>query len=50
VFKVRMSFGVGVGDIIKALELANEIRSRFVDAPEQFKAISNELVVPVATH
>jgi hypothetical protein len=37
-----MSFGFGVSDVIKALELANEIRTRFVDAPEQFKAISNE--------
>jgi hypothetical protein len=37
-----MSFGFGVGDFIKALELANEIRTRFVDAPDQFKAISNE--------
>jgi hypothetical protein len=42
VFKVTMSFGFGVGDFIKALELANEIRTRFVDALDQFKAISNE--------
>jgi len=42
VFKVTMSFGFGVGDFIKSLELANEIRTRFVDAPDQFKAISNE--------
>ncbi len=37
-----MTFGLGVGDVIKALELANEIRTRFVDAPAQFKAISDE--------
>jgi hypothetical protein len=42
VFMVRMSFGYGVGDFLKALELANEIRTRFVDAPEQFEAISDE--------
>jgi hypothetical protein len=39
---VKMSFGYGVGDFLKALELANEIRTRFVDAPEQFEAISDE--------
>jgi hypothetical protein len=37
-----MSFGFGVGDFIKALELANEIQTRFVNALDQFKAISNE--------
>jgi hypothetical protein len=41
-FKVTMSFGFGVGDFIKALELAKEVRTRFVDAPDQFKAISGE--------
>ena len=45
-----MSFGFGVSDFIKALELANEIRSRFVDAPDQFKAISDESVSPVITY
>ncbi|MCJ1345215.1 hypothetical protein MMC31_003421 [Peltigera leucophlebia] len=38
-----MAFGFGVGDVIKALELANEIRVRFVDAPAQFEAISDEV-------
>ena len=37
-----MSFGFGVGDIIRVLEIANGIRSRFVRAPEQFRAISDE--------
>jgi hypothetical protein len=37
-----MSFGFGVGDFIAILQLANTIRERFVSAPEQFKAISNE--------
>jgi hypothetical protein len=40
-----MSFGLGVGDFIAVLQLANTIRGRFDDAPEQFKAISNELLV-----
>ncbi len=42
VLKSMMTFGFRVGDVIKALELANEIRTRFVDAPGQFKAISDE--------
>jgi len=37
-----MSFGYSVGDFVKLLELANELRHRFVDAPEQFQAISSE--------
>jgi hypothetical protein len=37
-----MSFGYSVGDCIVIVQLANKIRERFVDAPEQFKAISNE--------
>lgn len=37
-----MSFGFGVGDCLAVLQLANRIRERFVDAPEQFKAISKE--------
>jgi hypothetical protein len=37
-----MSFGFGVADFITVLRLANKIHERFVDAPEQFKAISDE--------
>jgi hypothetical protein len=37
-----MSFGFSVGDFLTAIELANRIRSRFVDAPDQFRTISNE--------
>lgn len=44
-----MTFGFGVGDIIKTLELANEIRTRFVDAPPQYEAISDELVMSMGT-
>jgi hypothetical protein len=45
-----MSFGCSVGDIITVLQLANKIRERFVDAPEQFKAISDESVTAMATY
>ena len=37
-----MSFGYSVGDFIVILQLANNVRERFVDAPKQFKAISDE--------
>jgi hypothetical protein len=40
-----MSFGFSVGDFIAAIELANKIRKEFVDAPGQFKAISDEYAV-----
>jgi hypothetical protein len=40
-----MSFGFSVGDFITAIELANRIRTQFVDAPDQFKAISDEWVI-----
>lgn len=39
-----MSFGFSVGDFIAAIELAKRIRKEFVDAPSQFKAISDEYV------
>ncbi|KAH8645974.1 hypothetical protein BGZ60DRAFT_535757 [Tricladium varicosporioides] len=38
-----MSFGFSVGDFIATIELANRIRKEFVDAPSQFKAISEEV-------
>jgi len=37
-----MSFGFSIGDFITVLQLANQIRQQFVDAPDQFKAISDE--------
>jgi hypothetical protein len=37
-----MSFGFSIGDIIAVFELANKIRKEFIDAPSQFKAISDE--------
>jgi hypothetical protein len=42
VVNITMSFGFSVGDFVAVLQLANTIRERFVGAPEQFKAISNE--------
>jgi hypothetical protein len=42
VFKVTMSFGFGIGDFIAVYDLASRIRKQFVDAPDQFKAISTE--------
>lgn len=39
-----MSFGFSVGDFIAVIELTNRIRKKFVDAPDQFKAISDECV------
>jgi hypothetical protein len=37
-----MSFGFSVGDFVTVLQLAKQIRQRFIDAPGQFKAISEE--------
>ena len=39
-----MSFGFSIGDFFAAIELVNKIRREFVDAPSQFKAISDEYV------
>ncbi|KFY91994.1 hypothetical protein V498_05199 [Pseudogymnoascus sp. VKM F-4517 (FW-2822)] len=38
-----MSFGFSVGDFITAIQLAIKIRQEFVDAPSQFKAVSDEV-------
>lgn len=45
VFDIIMSFGFSIGDFIAAIELANRIRKDFVDAPSQFKDISDEYVI-----
>jgi len=37
-----MSFGFSIGDFLAAIELANKIRKEFVNAPTQFKAITDE--------
>ncbi|KAF2175317.1 hypothetical protein K469DRAFT_756296 [Zopfia rhizophila CBS 207.26] len=38
-----MSFGYSVSDFIAVLRLANDVRKRFVDAPGQFTAISEDV-------
>lgn len=38
-----MSFGFSIGDTIAVSTLANKVRKRFVGAPEQFKAIGDEV-------
>jgi hypothetical protein len=40
-----MSFGFRNGDFIAAIGLAHKIRKEFIDAPGQFKAISDECVI-----
>jgi hypothetical protein len=47
VLNLNMSFGYSVGDCIAICQLANQLRDRFADAPYQFKAISNEYVLPI---
>ncbi len=42
VLAITMSFGFSVGDFIAAIELAKKIRKEFIDAPGQFKDISDE--------
>jgi hypothetical protein len=37
-----MSFGFSVGDVLATIQLANSIREKFANAPEQFKELSNE--------
>lgn len=44
-----MSFGFSVGDIIAIACVVHTIRQRLVDAPDQFKAISEEYVIPVVS-
>ncbi|KAF4632226.1 hypothetical protein G7Y89_g5909 [Cudoniella acicularis] len=42
-FNFIMSFGFGIGDFLAVIDLATRIQREFANAPEQFKAISNEL-------
>lgn len=37
-----MSFGYSAGDFLAILQLANDLRSRFAQAPRQYKAITDE--------
>lgn len=47
VLDITMSFGFSAGDFIAMIELAKRIRKEFVDAPSQFKDISDECVIEV---
>ncbi|KAJ5532214.1 hypothetical protein N7494_008766 [Penicillium frequentans] len=38
-----MSFGIGVGDVLATLKLADELKKRFAQAPSEFKTISGEI-------
>ncbi|KAK4692084.1 hypothetical protein P7C71_g5049, partial [Lecanoromycetidae sp. Uapishka_2] len=38
-----MSFEFGIGDLVAVSTLANKVRRRFVDAPEQFRALADEV-------
>jgi hypothetical protein len=37
-----MSFGFSVGDMLHLIELAQKTRRSFIDAPAQFRQISEE--------
>ena len=37
-----MSFGFSAGDLVTVVQLAGKLRRRFIDSPDQFKAISDE--------
>ena len=37
-----MSFGYSVGDFLALYNLVNTVRKQFVEAPDQFRAISDE--------
>ena len=39
---LTMSFGFSISDLLAVLELASKVRKRFIDAPKQFKALSDE--------
>ena len=40
-----MSFGMGLGDFIEVLKLANAVRQKWVDAPGEYASIREQYVV-----
>ncbi|KAI0593638.1 hypothetical protein F4775DRAFT_586693 [Biscogniauxia sp. FL1348] len=42
-----MSFGFSIGDFLAVFQLASKIRKEFVNAPNQFKQISDDLILRV---
>jgi hypothetical protein len=41
-----MSFGIGVGDLIALIKLANNIKERLTRAPDQLRACLEESATP----
>ena len=39
-----MSFGFGFGDFVAAIKIADAVRKRLADSPDQFRAIADEYV------
>jgi predicted nuclease with TOPRIM domain len=39
-----MSFGFSTSDFIAVIQLSNKVRKQFIDAPNEFNALKNELV------
>lgn len=37
-----MSFGFGVGDFLAVLELANKVRQKWNDAPDEYATMKDE--------
>jgi hypothetical protein len=40
-----MSFGFSIGDFITAIDLSKKILKKLVDAPSQFRDISDECII-----
>lgn len=40
-----MSFGFSIGDFLTVFEHTNKLRKRFINAPAQFNALSEEYVL-----
>jgi hypothetical protein len=45
-----MSFGFSIGDFLTVIERANNIRTNFVGAPAQFRALSDEYGATVSLY
>jgi hypothetical protein len=39
--KFNMSFGFGFGDFVTLIQLAQAVREQFIEAPKQYKALSD---------
>lgn len=39
---INMSFGFGVGDFLAVIELANKVRQKWKDAPEEYDTMKDE--------